>query len=360
MLDETANGPWTSRRAGGGTPAPRTPRSAPASPRSPRRTTGGSAGSSTTPRRSLTHRCWYAGSAGSAPVVWIPLRSPPRGLTGTRIRQHDPAAGRVEESRDGGAEGTRTPDPLIANEMRYQLRHSPMRRLTDLDQHGDAKRKASTGGSRRVPNRPEARVAAVRSRRPRRPSRPCGRHGVGPGRRPRPRGPGRSRPRSGRRSRRPSSRGRWCGRVRRAGGFETYVGSVTGTGSHRLGSRSVASATAMRRPAGADSSTALGRVVGLDEDGRAPGALLLDHQPAGDQPGDQQPGRDRDVRPGEPAGRRRRRPRAPARARSRASTRRRRLVARGWRRDARRTARRASCARRGLGGDHRAPRLAQA
>jgi hypothetical protein len=25
----------------------------------------------------------------------------------------------------GGAEGTRTPDPLIANEMRYQLRHSP-------------------------------------------------------------------------------------------------------------------------------------------------------------------------------------------------------------------------------------------
>jgi hypothetical protein len=27
---------------------------------------------------------------------------------------------------DGGAEGTRTPDPLVANEVRYQLRHSPV------------------------------------------------------------------------------------------------------------------------------------------------------------------------------------------------------------------------------------------
>jgi hypothetical protein len=26
----------------------------------------------------------------------------------------------------GGAEGTRTPDPLVANEVRYQLRHSPV------------------------------------------------------------------------------------------------------------------------------------------------------------------------------------------------------------------------------------------
>ena len=25
----------------------------------------------------------------------------------------------------GGAEGIRTPDPFIANEVRYQLRHSP-------------------------------------------------------------------------------------------------------------------------------------------------------------------------------------------------------------------------------------------
>ncbi len=27
----------------------------------------------------------------------------------------------------GGAEGTRTPDPLHAMQMRYQLRHSPMK-----------------------------------------------------------------------------------------------------------------------------------------------------------------------------------------------------------------------------------------
>jgi hypothetical protein len=31
----------------------------------------------------------------------------------------------------GGAEGTRTPDPLVANEVRYQLRHSPMLRTND-------------------------------------------------------------------------------------------------------------------------------------------------------------------------------------------------------------------------------------
>ena len=30
--------------------------------------------------------------------------------------------------RVGGAEGTRTPDPLTASQMRYQLRHSPLRR----------------------------------------------------------------------------------------------------------------------------------------------------------------------------------------------------------------------------------------
>ena len=30
-----------------------------------------------------------------------------------------------------GAEGTRTPDPLDANEVRYQLRYSPLRRWSD-------------------------------------------------------------------------------------------------------------------------------------------------------------------------------------------------------------------------------------
>jgi hypothetical protein len=32
--------------------------------------------------------------------------------------------------RGGGAEGTRTPDPLHAMEVRYQLRHSPGSALT--------------------------------------------------------------------------------------------------------------------------------------------------------------------------------------------------------------------------------------
>jgi hypothetical protein len=35
-------------------------------------------------------------------------------------------ATRADTGPIGGAEGTRTPDPLVANEVRYQLRHSPM------------------------------------------------------------------------------------------------------------------------------------------------------------------------------------------------------------------------------------------
>src|SRR5262245_5173677 len=57
----------------------------------------------------------------------------------------------------GGAEGTRTPDPLIANEMRYQLRHSPMRRPDG----GGAKRKASKG-LWVPPNRPALAVLRCR------------------------------------------------------------------------------------------------------------------------------------------------------------------------------------------------------
>ena len=31
----------------------------------------------------------------------------------------------IDNSKNGGAEGIRTPDLLVANETRYQLRHSP-------------------------------------------------------------------------------------------------------------------------------------------------------------------------------------------------------------------------------------------
>src|SRR6476620_6367645 len=51
----------------------------------------------------------------------------------------------------GGAEGIRTPDLLIANETRYQLRHSPMR-LTA--------RRQDTRADRAVPNRPRTSGAA--------------------------------------------------------------------------------------------------------------------------------------------------------------------------------------------------------
>jgi hypothetical protein len=50
-----------------------------------------------------------------------PLKmTPRRSVTGER--RH--ASGRASDL--GGAEGTRTPDPLVANEVRYQLRYSPL------------------------------------------------------------------------------------------------------------------------------------------------------------------------------------------------------------------------------------------
>ena len=44
-------------------------------------------------------------------------------------KQNEPLtafAVRGSSQPSGGAEGTRTPDPLVANEVRYQLRHSPV------------------------------------------------------------------------------------------------------------------------------------------------------------------------------------------------------------------------------------------
>ena len=57
----------------------------------------------------------------------------------------------------GGAEGIRTPDLLVANETRYQLRHSPIT-------SGDAKRNVSTaltGRSNQAVARPSTRARAL-------------------------------------------------------------------------------------------------------------------------------------------------------------------------------------------------------
>ena len=48
--------------------------------------------------------------------------------TGYQSRQLKPDLTSVSAGQRGGAEGTRTPDPLTASQMRYQLRHSPLRR----------------------------------------------------------------------------------------------------------------------------------------------------------------------------------------------------------------------------------------
>ena len=43
----------------------------------------------------------------------------------------------------GGAEGTRTPDPLVANEVRYQLRHSPVVRTNDNTETRPARKRTT-------------------------------------------------------------------------------------------------------------------------------------------------------------------------------------------------------------------------
>src|SRR5699024_11595753 len=49
-------------------------------------------------------------------------------------REHDPSTHITCSRRatSGGAEGTRTPNPLLAKQMRYQLRHGPRRSLTAI------------------------------------------------------------------------------------------------------------------------------------------------------------------------------------------------------------------------------------
>ena len=97
----------------------------------------------------------------------------------------------------------------------------------------DAKRKASTGPRRRPESVRTASQRGLRSRRLPRRSRPCATYVGVRGRRPRPHGPARSRPRSGRRSRRRWSRGRWCGRCGGPAAWRRTSASVTGTGSQR-------------------------------------------------------------------------------------------------------------------------------
>ena len=60
--------------------------------------------------------------------MWLPSRSPGHPKP---VRRHFRAKKNPPESFDsggssGGAEGTRTPDPLHAMQVRYQLRHSPV------------------------------------------------------------------------------------------------------------------------------------------------------------------------------------------------------------------------------------------
>ena len=69
-----------------------------------------------TRRRRSLHTNETARGAGHGAKFWIPEATSKPDLT-MRFRR----------SR-GGAEGTRTPDPLTASQMRYQLRHSPLRR----------------------------------------------------------------------------------------------------------------------------------------------------------------------------------------------------------------------------------------
>ena len=62
--------------------------------------------------------------------IRVKARDACRGLLRNPVRpgneEHKKSAGTLRFRRiSGGAEGTRTPDPLHAMQVRYQLRHSP-------------------------------------------------------------------------------------------------------------------------------------------------------------------------------------------------------------------------------------------
>ncbi len=126
------------------------------------------------------------------------------GPKGRRMTTRNPASRRGVSAgetgfRRGGAEGIRTPDLLIANETRYQLRHSP----SAPDEPARAEKIPAGCGSRRIRIRRRAAARRLPRRRP-------------PGRRRWPAAPARRpaacRPRSGPSSRCRAPTGRWCGR----------------------------------------------------------------------------------------------------------------------------------------------------
>ena len=98
--------------------------------------------------------------------------------------------------------------------------------------------------------------------------------------------------------------------VRPAAALPTYVGSVTGTGSHPPGTASTSATTAGISPVSAKASSSAitwsARVVRRLRTGAVretrDGALLADHQPAGDEPGDEERRRDRLPCPADDAG----------------------------------------------------------
>jgi hypothetical protein len=80
--------------------------------------------------------------------------------------------------------------------------------------------------------------------------------------------------------------------------LETYVGNVTGTGSQSFGLGLGRRGRCLRHRCHVIDA----RVLGVGQPDRSPGALLLHHQPTGQEPGREQDGGDRDVGVSEAAG----------------------------------------------------------